>query len=376
MRIAHLLAGAQEGGAELFFERLVAELSAAGDAVLPVVRSRARAARLRQAGLAPSVYTFGGTADFLTRPMVARRLRRFAPRVAVAWMGRAAQHAPTGPWVLIGRLGGRYNLARFAACDHLVANTPALAGWIVSRGWPEPRVHYLPNFVPDLAAAPPAILPVPQGAPAVLAMGRLHRDKGFDVLLAAIARLPGVHAVIAGDGPERADLQALARRAGILPRVHFLGWRADTASLLAAADLLVCPSRREPLGNQILEAFSAGKPVVAAMAEGPSWLLDHGRRGILVPVDSGVALAAGIEGMLQNRPMAAAMAAAGRDFFVTGFAPAPVVARWRDFCANVCKMPGPAALRPWPAEPAEHTWPAEPAEHTRPAEPANPLCAP
>jgi glycosyltransferase involved in cell wall biosynthesis len=244
-----------------------------------------------------------------------------------------------------------------------VANTPGLAGWIVSCGWPEERVHYLPNFVPDLAEAPPAALPVPHGAPAVFAMGRLHRDKGFDVLLAAIARLPGVHAIIAGDGPERAGLQALARRAGILPRVHFLGWRADTASLLAAADMLVCPSRREPLGNQILEAFSAGKPVVAAMAEGPSWLLDQGRRGILVPVDSGVALAAGIEGMLQNRAMATAMAAAGRACFVTRFASAPVVARWRNFCANVRKIPGPKESGPV----ARKHWPVEPAE---------PLCAP
>jgi glycosyltransferase involved in cell wall biosynthesis len=370
------LAGAREGGAELFFERLVGALPAAGDEVLPVVRSRVRAGRLREAGLAPAVYPFAGTADFFTRPMLARRLRRFGPRVTVAWMGRAAHHAPTGAWVLIGRLGGHYNLSRFAACDHLVANTPALAASIVSRGWPQDRVHYLPNFVPDLGSARPAVLPVPDGAPVVFAMGRLHRDKGFDVLLAAISRLPRVHAVIAGDGPERAGLVALARRAGILPRVHFLGWRADTASLLAAADMLVCPSRKEPLGNQILEAFSAGKPVVAAMAEGPSWLLDQGRRGILVPVDSGVALAAGIEGMLQNRAMAAAMAAAGRACFVAGFAAAPVVASWRDFCANVRKVTGPVARKQWPAEPAEPTRPAEPAEPTRPAEPAEQICAP
>ncbi|MEJ0049521.1 MAG: glycosyltransferase [Rhodospirillales bacterium] len=52
------------------------------------------------------------------------------------------------------------------------------------------------------------------------------------------------------------------------------------------------PARSEPLGNQILEAFSANRPVVAAMAEGPAELLGAGRRGILVPVDSSIALAA------------------------------------------------------------------------------------
>jgi glycosyltransferase involved in cell wall biosynthesis len=331
------MAGAAEGGAELFFERLTVALAAHGDDVLPVVRGQARAARLRAAGLAPATYPFAGTLDRLTRPLLARRLRRFAPQVTVAWMGRAAQHAPAGPWTLVGRLGGHYSLSRFARCDHLVGNTPALAAWIAARGWPAARTHYLPNFVPDLAGAAPAALPAPPGAPTVLAMGRLHRDKGFDVLLAAIARLPGVHALIAGDGPERGALHTLAARAGIAARVHFLGWRADTAALLAAADVLVCPSRREPLGNQILEAFSAARPVVAAMAEGPLWLLDQGRRGVLVPVDSGIALAAGIEGMLQNRAMAQDFAAAGRACYERHFSAATVVPAWREFCAAIRK---------------------------------------
>jgi glycosyltransferase involved in cell wall biosynthesis len=346
MKVAHLMAGAPEGGAELFFERLTIALAAAGDDVLPAVRGHPRAARLRAAGLAPLTYPFAGTLDPITRPLLARRLRRFAPRVTVAWMGRAAQHAPAGPWVLVGRLGGPYSLGRFARCDHLVANTPALATWITTQGWPADRVHHLPNFVPDLSGAAPATLPIPAGAPTVLAMGRLHRDKGFDVLLAAAARLPGVHVLIAGDGPERASLQTLAARAGILPRIHFLGWRADTAALLAAADLLVCPSRREPLGNQILEAFSAGKPVVAAMAEGPLWLLNQGQRGVLVPVDSAIALAAGIEGMLQNRTMARHFAAAGRAAYAQHFAPATVIGAWRRFCAGVEKRPGALPLDP------------------------------
>jgi glycosyltransferase involved in cell wall biosynthesis len=337
VKVAHLLAGAQDGGAELFFERLIPALIRAGDEVLPIVRGRTRQARLRAAGADPRRALFGGVIDPFTRPILSRALNRFASRVTVAWMGRAAQHAPAGPWVLVGRLGGPYKLSRFRRCDHLVANTPALADWIVAQGWPADRVRYLPNFVPDLAAAKPAALPVPAGARVVLAMGRLHADKGFDVLLAAIARLPEVHAVIAGDGPERGALQSLAARAGILPRVHFLGWQPDTASLLAAADVLVCSSRREPLGNQILEAFSARIPVVAAMAEGPSWLLDQGRRGILVPVDSAVALAAGIEGMLNNPAMARGLADAGRACFETYFAEEPVVAAWRGYCEVVTK---------------------------------------
>jgi glycosyltransferase involved in cell wall biosynthesis len=332
------MAGAPEGGAERFFERLIPALVRAGDVVMPVIRRQGdRVERLLAAGATPSALPFGGRLDLLTRPRLAWRLQKFGPRVVFAWMGRAARHAPTGPWVLVGRLGGYYNLARFARCDHLVGNTPGVVAWIRNQGFAPDRVHLLPNFVPDLAGAAPAVLPVPPGVPTVLSMGRLHRSKGHDLLLAALTRLPGVHAIITGEGPERAALMDLARQAGVADRAHFLGWRHDTAELLAACDVLVCPSRSEPLGNQILEAFSAGRPVVAAMAEGPAELLGGGKRGILVPVDSGIALAAGIEGMLNNRAMATAYASAGRAYVQAHFSESPVVAAWRDFSARVAK---------------------------------------
>ena len=333
MRVAQLMAGAPEGGAELFFERLCAALARAGDEVLPVVRGdTAREARLRAAGLSPYTLGFGGGLDVVTRWRAGRALRRFAPGVAVAWMGRAARHAPRGPWVLVGRLGGYYGLRQFARCDHLVGNTRGMVDWIVAQGWPPARVHLLPNFVPDLAGAARAALPVPEGATVVLGMGRLHRNKGFDLLIAAVARLPGVHAVIAGDGPERDGLERLSRHAGVADRVHFLGWRQDTASLLAACDVLACPSRSEPLGNVVLEAFSAGRPVVASMAEGPRELIESGRTGVLVAGESAIALSAGIEGVLANPK---AMVQAARAQYEQSFSEQAVVVRWREFLSRV-----------------------------------------
>jgi glycosyltransferase involved in cell wall biosynthesis len=339
LRIAQLMAGATEGGAELFFERLCASLLTAGDQVMPVIRkNKSRTARLRAAGLSPVQLGFGSPLDFWTRFRLARLLHRFAPRVAVAWMGRAARHAPTGPWVLVGRLGGYYDLRQFARCDHLVANTPALVSWIVDQNvFPPARVHHLPNFCPDLRGAAAADLPVPAGAKLVLAMGRLHRNKGFDVLIAAISRLTGVHAAIAGDGPERVALERMARHAGVADRVHFLGWRTDTASLLAACDALACPSRSEPLGNVILEAFSADRPVVAAMAEGPRQLIESGRTGVLVAQESAIALAAGLEGVLQNPGQTAAMVKAARQRYEETYSEPSVIARWQEFLGTVEK---------------------------------------
>lgn len=339
LRTAQLIAGAEAGGAELFFERFCAALEAAGDEVLPVIRHDAgRNARLRAAGLSPVQLGFGGALDFWTRGRIARRLAGFAPRVAVAWMGRAARHAPAGPWVLVGRLGGYYDLRQFARCDHLVANTPALADWIrEQKVFAAERVHYLPNFSPDFSGGAPARLPVPAGAKLVLAMGRLHRNKGFDVLIAAVGRLPGVHAAIAGEGPERVALDRLAQHSGVADRVHFLGWRTDTAALLAACDVLACPSRSEPLGNVILEAFSARRPVVAAMAEGPRALIESGRTGVLVAQESAIALAAGIEGVLKNPGQSAAMVAAARRRYEVDYSEAAVMAQWRNFLERVEK---------------------------------------
>ena len=338
MKIAQLMAGADSGGAELFYERMSLALSRAGDDVLPIIgRNPARAARLAAGGLLPVQLGFGGRLDFWTRPRARRVLQRFAPNIAIAWMGRAARHTPTGPWVTIGRLGGYYDLRQFAHCDHLAGNTQGMVDWIATQGFPAERIHLLPNFCPDLLGAPPATLPVPAGAPVVLAMGRLHRNKGFDILLAAISRLPGVHAVIAGDGPEREALERLAAHAGIANRTHFLGWRTDTAELLAASTLLACPSRSEPLGNVILEAFSACRPVVASMAEGPRELIQSGRTGVLVANESAIALAAGIEGVLQRPAQAEAMVRAARARYEAEFAEAPVVALWRAFLKTVSK---------------------------------------
>ncbi len=334
------MAGAPSGGAELFFERLTVALHQDGDTVLPITRRNpGRTARLHAAGLAPVQLRFGGALDLTTRPRLARQLRAFAPQLVMAWMSRAASMTPRGDWVLTGRLGGYYDLRRFRRCDHLVANTRGLVRWIERHGWPADRVHHLPNFVPDLgaqdfgapglAAAVSAALPVPPGARVVLALGRLHRNKAFDILIRALPHLPGTHAVIAGEGPERDALLTLARHEGVADRLHLLGWRTDQAALLAAADVLACPSRQEPLGNVVLEAFAARVPVVAAAVDGPLELIRAGDTGLLVPPEDPRALAAALAAVLEDRALASRLASAGRAEYDAVHAERPVLARWR-----------------------------------------------
>ncbi len=198
-------------------------------------------------------------------------------------MSRATRLCPCGDFVHVARLGGYYDLKYYRRCDHLIGNTRAIVDYATSKGWPRERIVYLPNFVPDAAAAAGSIARG-ERAPLALALGRLHPNKGFDLLLEALAATREVTLWIAGDGPLRPRLERVANRLGISGRVRFLGWREDVPRLLAAADLLVCPSLHEPLGNVVIEAWSAGLPVVATASDGPAGLIQDGESGILVPL--------------------------------------------------------------------------------------------
>jgi glycosyltransferase involved in cell wall biosynthesis len=337
MRVAHVIAGAPMGGAEAFFERLALAQARAGEAVLAVIRTdAARAARLAAGGLAPVQLPFGGPFDLRTGPALRAALARFRPDVVVSWANRASRFAGRlrrrgAPWPLAGRMGGYYDLKYYRGCDAVLGNTEHIRDWIITRGWPAARAHYVPNFAADLEGAMPAPLPAPPGARRLLALGRLHPNKGFDILLRALALLPEAHLSLAGEGPERPALEAMARELGLGPRLAFLGWRQDAGALLAACEVFVCPSRHEPLGNVVLEAWSAARPIVATAAEGPAALIRPGETGLLVPKEDPAALAAAIRGLLAEPARAAALAAAGRAEFAAHHAEAPVLARWRAF---------------------------------------------
>ncbi len=234
----------------------------------------------------------------------------------------------------VGRLGGYYALRHYRACDHLVGNTCGIVGWLRAQGWDEAHTHYLPNFSRDLAGARPAA-DVEPGSPVLLALGRLHTDKGFDTLIRAMAQVDGARLLIAGVGPEQRTLERLAERLGVAARVRFLGWRHDVAELLAACDVFVCSSRVEPLGNMVIEAWSGGRPVVAAAAAGPRELIRPGEDGLLVPIDDPAALAAAINATLREPVLTMGRARHGRGRFETEFSAAIVVERWRAFLAGL-----------------------------------------
>jgi len=331
-RLLQALAGAPQGGAERHFLRLCVALQRAGVEQRVVIRPHPQSvAVLRAAGIEPVTAPFGGLFDRQTKKILRREIADFRPELALTYMNRASAAMPKGDFLHLARLGGYYDLKYYRNCDHLVCVTPDIKAHCVKHGFPEARVHVITNFVEDLAAAPPAdraAYGTPADAPLIFALGRLHENKAFDVLLQAVAALPGAWLWLAGDGPLRARLERQAGRLGIAGRVRFLGWQHDAAPFFAAADLYVVPSRHEPLGSVVLEGWMHRLPMVAAASQGPRWLIRDGDNGLLVPVDDAGALAAALQRLIDDPQKAERLAQSGRAAYDEGFTEAVAVRRY------------------------------------------------
>ena len=334
MRVLQAMAGAEFGGAEAFFTRLAVGLQRTGLEQRIIIRGNdRRTAMLQDGGIEPVELSFGGRLDFLTPMALKREIKDFKPDIVLTWMNRASGMCRKGDFVHVGRLGGYYDLKYYKNCDHLIGNTEDITDYLVKNGWPGDRAHYLPNFVGSEQAEP---LPrdefyTPPAAPLILGLGRLHKNKAFDILLKAITRVPNAYLWIAGEGPLRAELEALAERLAVKPRVRFLGWRDDVAALLATADIFVCPSRHEPLGNVVIEAWAQGVPVVAADSLGPGTLIEHMETGVLAPIDDSDTLGRALRHVVEDANLRDRLARGGRKAYEERFTEAIVTEQYLEF---------------------------------------------
>lgn len=341
LNIMQLCGAPDAGGAQLFFLRLTRALHHhSGVNVLPVVRSGSwLAQRLAEETIPFRHLTFGGGLDMFTRPRLKALIHQFKPHVAQSWMNRASRFLPRGMTCGVGRLGGYYDLKYYEGLDHLIGNTPDICRYLREQGWPPERVHYIPNFV-DLppegfrreAGAMRARYGIPPEAAVLLTAARLHPVKGIDTLLEALAQLPPhVHALIAGSGDEEPALRKRASALDIAPRAHFAGWVNNITPLCAAANIFVVPSRSEPLGNVVLEAWAHAVPLVSTASEGPTQLVKPRKNGLLVPIDDATGMAAAIEEILHNPNLAASLAEGGLQTLQSTFSEEAVLRQYLDF---------------------------------------------
>ena len=168
--------------------------------------------------------------------------------------------------------------AATAEADKHVCVSQSVAESCRRSGYAAEKLVVIPNGIDigrwrDAQPMDLATLGVPIGRRVMLFVGRLDKQKGLDrfffrVLPAAFRDLPQHDLVLVGEGPQKSELLRVAKRLGVDNRVHIVGWRDDVSSVVAAADVIVLPSRWEGMPNAVLEGMAAGKPVVAMQAEG------------------------------------------------------------------------------------------------------------
>lgn len=304
LKIAHSMAGAERGGAESFFARLIQAL-----AEMPHLSQQAftryspqRLATLQSAGVPVRTFRFGSTLNAFNNWRYRKALKKYNPDIVLTYMNRASGLTPRGDYKLVARLGHYYNLKYYQHADYWIGNTKGICDHIVAGGMPAARVQLIQNFIDEspAKALPREQFDTPSDHPLLIAAGRLHTNKGFDILLRALADIPDAYLWLAGSGPEELSLKSMAVSLGIADRVRFLGWRNDVSSLIATGDIFVCPSRHEGLGSIVLEAWAHGCPIVSTASQGPSELIEHGTTGLLSAIDNTEALRANIAELLCN----------------------------------------------------------------------------
>jgi len=303
-RIAQVLAGAAQGGAENFFVRLAQGVHDSGKVEQKAfIRNHEhRVEALRSYGLAVEGFRFGGRLNILDRRRFVRSLHAFAPDIVMTWMNRASGLTPWGSYQLVCRLGHYYNLKYYRHADYWVGISKGICDHLIRGGMPAERVVHIPNFADEtpVVAVPRDSFATPVDQPLVLAAGRLHVNKGFDTLLQAMTLVPDAMLWLAGAGPEEAALKILCRDLRLDERVRFLGWRDDVTALMQTADLFVCPSRHEGLGSIVMESWAHHCPIVATNSQGPGEVIEDGETGLVVPVDQPQPLADAIVQLLDD----------------------------------------------------------------------------
>jgi glycogen(starch) synthase len=222
--------------------------------------------------------------------------------------------------------------------DAVIANSEGLAE-MARRHDQRRTIGVIPQGADVAGIAPKTEYPL-RTTVELLAVGRLAKHKALEVLLEALSRLPGEPAwrlTIVGDGPERADLAARAARLNISARVVFRGWvgRDALPPIYRAADIFVLPSREEGMANVLMEAMSAGLPVIATRIAGSSEGVIDGETGLLAPPDDAQHLAGALETMIGDAARREAFGRAGRARVERAYAWPIIAEAWLDMVDRI-----------------------------------------
>lgn len=323
MHSIHIIGSRIGGGAENFYARLANSL-AEQSRVTAINAPNSPVSRLLGPGVEQLHLKLKNNYDLRTVRAIRKLAANNAPVIVQSYMGRATRltRIPKNRGcVHLARLGGFYKLKAYRHAHHLVGNTKGICDYLRQQGVPAGRVHYIGNFVDPIAPPPTEELEplrrqlnLPAGGPVITCAARFHENKGLPDLLDAFSRVwknrPDARLILVGDGPLADDINAQIDALGLRSSVILPGW-TDPSPYYHLADILTSPSRHEPLGNTILEAWASGKPIVATQTQGAVELLTDGEDGLITPLKNADALAGALLQLIENRSQRAALSEAG-----------------------------------------------------------------
>lgn len=228
---------------------------------------------------------------------------------------------PEQPWVVA---------FKYRLYDRVVAISEGIGEVLRSEGLPADKLRIVRSVVdarpfqqaPDKSRFR-AEFGLPEEAVAIGVVAQLISRKGHRFLLQAmpglIEHFPALHVLFFGKGPAEAGLREMVRKLGLDGRVHLAGFRDDLPSILPCLDLVVHPALMEGLGVSLLQASSAGVPIVAFRAGGIPEAVRDGLNGFLVPPGDVDALGEAVGRVLGDPVLARRMGEAGRELIAREF---------------------------------------------------------
>lgn len=348
MKILQVMAGNDHGGAETAFVDMCIAMHEAGMNIEVATRDNpVRIPQLEKAGLKVHTLPFGGPIDVFTPWKLARIIKSFQPVIVQTWMARATAKTPNWTstktqqrYLVVSRLGGYYKIKNFKSSDYFNTITPDIKRHLVENGVDESRVCAINNFAETEENVTPlakADLGIPDDAPMLVCLGRLHVNKAYDILIKALVDLPHVYAAIAGEGPAREELEKLAAEKGVADRIKFLGWRTDRAALLRAADICVFASRIEPFGTVFAQAWAEKTPVIVSDADGPRQFCYDGEDCLMVPKNDSGALRDAIARLLEDKDLQQKLTTRGHERYLAEFTKEKTVSAYLEYFVDILK---------------------------------------
>lgn len=282
-----------------------------------------------------------GDVDLFMIVRLARLIRRARPdlvhlhsRIGADVMGGLAARLAGVPVIHTRRVDNpepRWLVGlKYRLHDRVIAISEGIASVLRAEGLAAERLRVVRSAIDPAPYAGPcardsvlARLGLPKDAIILGVVAQLIRRKGHAVLLDALpplmARHPRLHLCCFGQGPEAESLGARSQSLGLAERVHLYGFRDDLAEILPCLDLLAHPALMEGLGVALLQAASAGVPIVASRVGGIPEAVRDGENGLLVPPNDPQALGAALGALLDQPERRRALGAAGRALMAREF---------------------------------------------------------